>query len=242
MRRPGEPRPPVGAVFFDAVATLILPHPSVGSVYARAAAAHGLRIPARALEAQFVPAYRELSPLRFSGRSRLQTSDARERGWWRLVVARTLERAGYPDPPAAVVEAALEAFSRGAAWRLRAGALPTLAGLRRRGIQVAIVSNYDSRLRRVVGELGVARFFSALVISAEVGWAKPSPRIFAAALERTGVRPMEALMVGDRRVEDYEGAGAAGLQALRLDPHREERGDHVIRRLTQVLGRVDRAG
>jgi putative hydrolase of the HAD superfamily len=241
MRRSGG-RPPIRAVFFDAVATLILPHPSVGAVYARAAAAHGLRCPPRALETQFSPAYRELFPRRFSGPSRLRTSEARERGWWRLVVARTFERAGFPGPPAAVLDAAVEAFSRGAAWRLRAGALPTLTELRRRGVRVALVSNYDSRLRRVVRELGVARCFTALVISAEVGWAKPSPHIFAAALARTGVRPEEALMVGDRRLEDYEGGRAAGLHALRLDPHREERGAHVIRRLTQVLARVDRAG
>ena len=59
------------AVLFDAVGTLIRPWPAVGAVYARAAAAHRLRCPARALEAAFHPAYRELFPERFFGRPAL---------------------------------------------------------------------------------------------------------------------------------------------------------------------------
>ena len=109
----------IRAVLFDAVETLIRPWPSVGSVYARAAAGHGLRCPARALEAAFHSAYRELFPERFFGRSALQTSESRERRWWERVLARTFERAGYGTPDAAVIAAGFEAFARGAAWRPR---------------------------------------------------------------------------------------------------------------------------
>ena len=93
------------AVLFDAVETLIRPWPFVGSVYARAAAGHGLRCPARALEAAFRPAYSELFPARFFGRSGLQTSEPRERRWWGRVVARTFERAGCGTPGATVIAA-----------------------------------------------------------------------------------------------------------------------------------------
>jgi putative hydrolase of the HAD superfamily len=153
-REPAEPSDTVRAVLFDAVDTLIRPYPSVGAVYARAAAACGLRCRSGALEAAFRPAYRELFPGRFFGASGLQTSDVRERRWWATVVARTFERAGHPAPAAAAIDAAIEAFGRGAAWRLSAGAVEALRDLAARGITVALVSNYDSRLHRVVEELG----------------------------------------------------------------------------------------
>lgn len=223
----------IRAVFFDAVGTLIRPFPSVGAVYARVAADHGLRCRARVLERHFHPAYRALFPERFFGPSRLQTADPRERRWWRKVVARTLEQAAGRRPPP-VLEAALEAFSRGAAWRPCAGAMEVLAALAGRDLKIGLVSNYDSRLHRVVLELGMAPFLGAVLVSSEVGWAKPSPRIYRAALARFGVRPEEALMVGDRMVEDFRGARAAGLHALLFDPCGRERGPHVIRSLRQV--------
>ena len=105
------------AVLFDAVETLIRPWPSVGSVYAHAAAVHGLRCPARSLGAAFRPAYSELFPERFFGRSGLQTSESRERRWWARVVARTFERAGCAAPGTAVIAAGLAAFGGGDAWR-----------------------------------------------------------------------------------------------------------------------------
>ncbi len=222
------------AVLFDAVDTLIRPWPSVGSVYARAAAGLGLRCPARALEAAFRPAYRELYPERFCGRSGLQTSEPRERRWWTRVVARTFERAGCGVPAGAVIAAGFEAFSRGEAWRPVPGAVETLRTLRARGLKIGLVSNYDARLHRVVAELGLRPFFAAVIVSAETGWAKPSPRIYAAALHALGVDPPEALMVGDRPKEDVAGAAAAGLRALLYDPRGRVPGAGSIRDLRQV--------
>jgi putative hydrolase of the HAD superfamily len=225
----------VKAVLFDAVETLIRPWPSVGSVYARAAAGHGLRCPARALDAAFLPAYRELFPERFYGRSGLQTSEPRERRWWARVVARTFERAGCGAPGGAVIAAGLEAFARGAAWRPVGGAAETLHTLKARGLKIALVSNYDGRLHRVVAELGLGPLFDAVIVSSETGWAKPSPRIYAAALAALAVEPGEALMVGDRAKEDGSGAKAAGLRALLYDPRGRAPGPGSIRDLRRVL-------
>lgn len=224
----------VKAVLFDAVETLIRPWPSVGSVYARAAAGHGLRCPARALEAAFHPAYRELFPERFFGRSGLQTSESRERRWWGRVVARTFERAGCGLPDATVISAGLEAFACGEAWRPCAGAVETLRSLKARGLKIALVSNFDGRLHRVVAGLGLGPFFDVVIVSSEAGWAKPSPRIYAAALAALEVEPGEALMVGDRPREDVAGATAAGLQALLYDPRGRAPGPGSIRDLRQI--------
>jgi len=222
------------AVFFDAVETLIRPWPSVGSVYAGAAAGHGLRCPVRALETAFRPAYRELFPERFFGRSGLQTSEPRERRWWARVVRRTFERACCGTPEPAVVAAGLAAFARGAAWRPCAGAVEVLRTLKARGLKIALVSNFDGRLHRVVAELGLSLFFDAVVVSSETGWAKPSPRIYAAALAALEVEPGEALMIGDRPREDVAGATAAGLRALLYDPRGRAPGPGSIRDLRKV--------
>jgi len=228
----------VKAVLFDAVGTLIRPWPSVGAVYARAGAAHRPRCPARALEAAFGPAYRELSPARFFGRSGLQTSEPRERRWWGQVVAHTFELAGCGSPGPASVAAGIEAFSRGAAWRPSAGAVETLRALRGRGLKLAIVSNFDARLHRVVAELGLDGLLDAVVVSSETGWAKPSRRIYAKALAALGVEAGEALMVGDRPREDAAGAAAVGLGALLYDPRGRHPGPASIRDLREIPRRL----
>lgn len=235
--RPNEIR----AVLFDAVETLIRPWPSVGAVYARAAAGQGLRCPARALGAAFHPAYRQLFPDRFFGSSALQTSEARERRWWARVLARTFERAGCGTPDAAVLAAGVAAFARGSAWRPVTGAFETLRAIAARGLKIALVSNYDSRLHRVAAELGLTPFFDAIIVSSETGWAKPSPRIYAAALAALGVAPGEALMVGDRPREDVAGARAAGLGALLYDPRGRAPGPGSVRDLRQVPRRLPAA-
>ena len=227
--------PAVQAVLFDAVETLIRPWPSVGAIYARAAAGFGPTCPARALQAAFLPAYRELFAGRFFGRSGLQTSEPRERRWWARVIVRTFEAAGCGTPPPAAIAAGVDAFSRGAAWRPCAGAVQVLRALQARGVKVGLVSNYDGRLHRVVAELGLAPYFAAVVVSSEAGWAKPSPRIYAAALAALGVSPAEALMVGDRPKEDVAGATSAGLRALLYDPRGRAPGPTSIRDLRHVL-------
>lgn len=81
--------------------------------------------------------------------------------------------------------------------------------------KLALVSNYDHPplLRSLLGELGLERFFEAIVISAEAGVRKPDPRIFDAALEKTGLRPGEVIYVGDSE-EDVRASRAAGLTPI----------------------------
>ena len=82
--------------------------------------------------------------------------------------------------------------------------------------------------------MGLRPFFDAVTVSSEAGWAKPSPRIYAAALAALGIEPGEALMVGDRPREDAAGATAAGLRALLYDPRGRAPGPGSIRDLRRV--------
>jgi HAD superfamily hydrolase (TIGR01509 family) len=93
---------------------------------------------------------------------------------------------------------------------------PVLAQLKREGYKLALVSNYAHTpvLRDALARLGLVEHFDALVVSADVGYLKPHPRIFEAALEALGVRADEAVMVGNDIPCDVEGAKKSGIRAV----------------------------
>ena len=70
------------------------------------------------------------------------------------------------------------------AGRLYEDALPFLRALRARGVRTAIVSNCDENTRPLLASLGVAALVDALVLSCEVGAAKPEATIYRRALDR----------------------------------------------------------
>jgi HAD superfamily hydrolase (TIGR01509 family) len=95
------------------------------------------------------------------------------------------------------------------------GALETL---RRLGLRLAVVSNSDGSVARLLEALDLARWLDAVVDSGVVGFEKPDPRIFRHAAAALGVEPGEAVHVGDLYSVDVVGARAAGASAILLDP------------------------
>jgi putative hydrolase of the HAD superfamily len=95
-----------------------------------------------------------------------------------------------------------------------ADAAPALRRLRAAGIRLAVLSNWDVSLHERLAETGLAGLVDAAVASAEVGCAKPDPRIFAVALARLGVDPPSAWHVGDSPDADVAGARAAGVRPI----------------------------
>jgi len=68
--------------------------------------------------------------------------------------------------------------------------------------------------RAKLTHLGLTRFVTYIVISGEIGYEKPDPRIFQHALALAGVRADEAVFVGDRLDVDIAGAKTAGMRAV----------------------------
>jgi putative hydrolase of the HAD superfamily len=117
------------------------------------------------------------------------------------------------------------------AWRLFDDVRPCLAALS--GMALGVVTNGDGAVqRRKIEALGLADSFAAVVVSGEVGFAKPDPRIFALACARLGAAPGQALFIGDERETDAEAARAAGLRGLWLD--RADRRPSAPDRLTSL--------
>ena len=94
-------------------------------------------------------------------------------------------------------------------------------------------------MREQLAHVGLLPMVDAAVFSGEVGWRKPSPQIFAAALQALGAHPATTVHVGDRIREDVDGAHAAGMRAIRLrehydDPDPDSRADAVLDRLADL--------
>lgn len=202
------------ALLLDAMGTLIGLRQSVGATYAQAAAAHGLTVSAEAINAVFPTVYRQAPPLAFPGLSGPQRRLA-ERQWWGHRIDDALRQAGAGPAPMALRHELFDRFRDPALWRVYNDVRPCLERWRQRGLKLAVVSNFDSRLHGLLEALELRQHLEAVVISSEIGAAKPSPRPFKAALEQLGVMAPEVWHIGDS-AEDGEGAGAAGLRWLQV--------------------------
>jgi len=208
-------------IFFDAVGTLFRVRGSVGQAYSQVAAAYGVAVDPQALDRAFAQAFASAPPPACAGLlgSALQEW---ERAWWRQVVRQTFAGVGSlaafgEERFEAFFARLFEYFATSDPWELYPETLPVLQVLQQEGIRLGVISNFDSRLPRVLQALQLDGYFSSLTLSTQVGYAKPDPRIFQAALAAQGIPPAAAWHIGDSRREDYQGAKAAGLRALWLD-------------------------
>ncbi len=95
--------------------------------------------------------------------------------------------------------------------------LPTFELLKQRGLVLGLISNIDRDIMPFCQELGLASYLDFVVTSREVGWNKPHPPIFLAALERAGLEASQAVYVGDQHNVDVVGARGVGMRAILLD-------------------------
>lgn len=209
MRKGSTPR----AVLLDAAGTLIDVARPLGDAYSGLAREFGGDLDADTLTDGFRTAFADTPPMAFPGR-RGADLDRAERGWWRAVVERVTRAAGDVPQFDAYFDRLYAHYASAPAWRVYLEVPDVLAALRERNLALAVVSNFDSRLPPLLDALGLAPFFDAVVCSGAVGAAKPNRAIFAHALTALGVEASQALHVGDSRVADYDGARAAGLEAL----------------------------
>lgn len=206
----------IKAVFFDAGHTLLYAHPDLGSIYTEVSRPFGVEIASEQFAEILIPVFKEASR-DYAATS--TASDEQDIAMWRAITRRVYERMpalgriGFES----WFEALYSRFGNHNSWRFYDDVAPVLTTLRKKGLKVGVVSNWDTRLRRISEGVGLTALVDFLVISAEAGIRKPHPGIFQLALEKAGVRPEEALHVGDNPEEDGEGARRAGVKALIID-------------------------
>jgi putative hydrolase of the HAD superfamily len=207
----------VRAITFDVGGTLIECWPSVGHVYAQEAARHGfVDLSPELLNQRFASAWHNLKNFRHT------------RSEWSALVDRTFEGLIPEFPSKTFFPNLYERFAHPEAWHIYDDVLPTLDALATRGVKLAIISNWDDRLRPLLRKIKLDEWFQSIVVSCEVGVPKPDSVIFLEAATRLRLEPETILHVGDSIEADVYGAKAAGLQALQ-----------ICRRATQpVPGRI----
>ena len=203
------------AIFFDAVGTLFHLNRTVGQHYALVANQVGLTLDAHQLDDAFYSAWKKM-PQRPAIDGPRENDD---KGWWRELVDLVLDQvaaslSGFDRDN--FFEIAYEHFAEPGVWELYAEVRGVLEQLQPR-FQLAVISNFDGRLRFILEHLGVAKVFTHIFISSEIGADKPDPEIFRRALKLFDLKPNEVLHVGDDPERDWKAAGAAGLSVFRLD-------------------------
>ena len=196
------------AVLFDVDFTLARPGPELGAEgYVRIAKRHGL----------------DLDPERYDeARARALESVQRhpelvhDEEIWYAFAERVVRGMGGDSERARDCAIEIErGWERSENFDLYEDALPVLEELRGHGLKIGLVTNgardVDEFLAHHQLDVDVA------VGSRSHGKTKPHPTIFQAALERLGVAPEEAAMVGDSPADDIEGARALGMSAFLLD-------------------------
>ncbi len=95
----------------------------------------------------------------------------------------------------------------------------TFVWLRAHNYRMAVVSNADGKVERMLKHLLLADFFECIIDSQIVGVEKPDPTIFRLALERMQLAPETCLYVGDNYDRDVIGARGAGVTPVLIDPY-----------------------
>lgn len=169
--------------------------------------------------------------------------------WTRYLEAFTIE-CGVPPGRRAVAVEQLAAVHGAPIWRrVVPGARDGLQQLASTGVALAIVSNSDGTVEQELINAGLCQIGEGAGISVPVildshlvGYEKPDPRIFHLALDKLGVTVDKAVHVGDTAFADVDGARAAGVHPLHLDPYGlcpRRPGDHEhVRSLAEVAALV----
>lgn len=205
----------IRAIVFDAAGTLFYLTRTVGDHYAYVGREVGLNLDAQQLEGAFHAAWQQM-PRRPAIDSPRENDD---QDWWRELVGRVFDRVA---PSLSEVDRdnffaiAYEHFAEAGVWKLYPDVLDALRQLRER-FQLAVISNFDGRLRLILQHLGISRYFSHIFVSSELGADKPDPEIFRRAITIMHLKPDEVVHVGDDPERDWKAAAAVGLLVFRLD-------------------------
>ena len=212
----------IKAVTFDAGGTLMQPWPSVGHVYSAVAAELGYgSVSPEELNEAFAMAW-----------NLKQQFDYSLSAWFGLVEEVFGKHLSSPLSQK-LFDSLYERFRAGAAWRVYDDVRPTLEALHQRGYRMAVISNWDHRLKPLLADLQLSEYFEAIVLSVDVGATKPAAKVFEHTLSLLKLPPPAVLYIGDSLEEDLIGPRQCGMAALLLD--RQRKTEERLSSLTDLL-------
>ena len=218
----------IRAIFFDAADTLFYLTKTVGDHYAYVGREVGLDLDAQQLENAFHAAWKQM-PRRPAINGPRENDD---KSWWRELVGHVFDEVGSrlsEFDRDNFFEIAYEHFAEPSVWEL----YPEVSGVLQEltpQFELAVISNFDGRLRFILQHLGISKYFAHVFISSELGADKPDPEIFRRALATLHLKADEVLHVGDDPERDWKAASIAGLSVFEL-----KRPQNSLRDLLAVL-------
>ena len=130
-------------------------------------------------------------------------------------------------------------------WKAFDYAIPTIKSLKKIGLKVGLISNWDKSCREVLKNNNLLELLDTVVVSSEIGFEKPSEEIFKLALKEGNAYPESSLYIGDNYYDDVIGASKVGMKCLLINPYgrigiEELDYPHVIKDIRDILNYVDR--
>ena len=215
----------IKAVLFDAFKTLIDLRPSMTGAFSKLCADYGYEIPEAKLKNIFATVEKNHAQNNSNHEDRFKCTSEILHDRWIQFNHEVFQLAGVNgDSTAMTLAREMERrFNTGQHSFSYADSFDTLKSLREQNLRLGIVSNGTAGVVNCLKELGYSDKVDFILVSALVGWEKPSPRIFSAAIENAAVQPHEILFIGDNYDADVIGAQHAGMQALLIDRERSNR-------------------
>ena len=206
----------IKAIFFDLYQTLVRYEPPREEIEARVLQDFGIETSPAALVKPIIAAdefiYNEIARLPLSQRSReekialyvqYQEVLLREAGL-------KFDRKAIPSLVRAMQKSAMDLV-------LFDDVIPTLTDLKRRKLVLGLISNIEQNMTETLTKLGLPAWLKIIVTSLDAGAGKPRPEIFRKALDLAGVKPAEAIYIGDQYKVDVLGARGAGMMGILID-------------------------
>ncbi len=210
---------PVKVVFFDVGATLLTPKTDEGTTFSRIAQQLDIAVDPATVTA-LVPTMYERYEQLYEQDDSFWSDDIRAQAIW-IEMYEYLASLLHIEPSlhGELAQKVYNYYFSFSAWKTFDDVLPTLDTLRRQGIRMGLISNWDSTLEPIITGMGLAHYFESILSSAVVQLHKPMPEIFNLALESMGVTADEAMHVGDHVFADALGAAKVGITPILLDRH-----------------------
>lgn len=206
----------IKAIFFDFFNTLAYYQPPREQVYIDVCGEHGINVEEKAL-ATSLP----LADTFWRDENRRNPIEKRTQeekfAFWTEYVIRAVKGAGaeISRDLAGKILSKMQQMK----WEFKAfyDVANTLKSLKERDLMLGLISNAGQDMQKTYKELGLQPYLDYYVTSLEVGYDKPQPEIFQAALQKAKVRAEESIYVGDQYELDIVGARGVGMKAILID-------------------------
>ncbi len=201
-------------IFLDAVGTLFGIKGTVGEIYSKIAQQMGVKVDAKSLDQAFIQSFTASPPPAFPG-VQLKLIPKYEFLWWKAIVKQTFTLVSaidlFSDFNAAFYHL-YHYFATANPWYVYPDVTEVLQTWQKEKMELGIISNFDTRLYKVLEALNLKQYFQSVTISSLAGAAKPEAEIFTTALAKHQCHPQDAWHIGDSLNDDYHGAQGVGIK------------------------------